>query len=664
MNRLFLISFGIFLLAGVLSLAGNGSRAPLNRWVQALLSIAAAIIGLIPAVSVLAGGEPLDIQRAWGLPAGSFHLRMDVLSAWFAVPVLFISGLAAVYGTGYMQPQESRKGYGFNGFAYQLLVAGMLLTITAWDGVLFLIAWEIMSIAAWFLVMFEHEKAAVRQAGWIYLTATHLGTAFLFALFVILKDGSGSFDFSAVSGTAISANLVFFLALVGFGAKAGFFGLHVWLPEAHPAAPSHVSALMSGVMIKTGIYGLIRILTFFPAWPEWWGWVLVAAGIASGLGGILHATVQKDLKRLLAFSSVENIGIIAMGLGIGMICIHREYALAVPAIAGAMLHVWNHAIFKSALFMGAGSVLHATGTRSIDRLGGLGKRMPTTSLVFLVAAAAVCGLPPFNGFVGELLIYIAAFGGISMGSGSTAGPVLSGFIVAAALALVGGLAAICFTKVFGIVFLGEPRQAYPGHVHEGGWRMTGPMIILAGTCVVIGMGGFLLVDRMGALVAAVSPRGVSGVAPAALLGEFSSVLFNVAMISAVLLALGFILFSGRKKLLAGRVVAAAPTWGCGYTRPTTRMQYTGTSFVQPLVAALGFLLPGKQEGMPVAGYFPAESTVLTRTDDPFMSRVYGPLFNAVAAGFSRFRRIQHGRLHLYLLHIIITLVAIICWSFL
>lgn len=664
MNRLILISLWLYLLTGIFSFFGNGKKSVVNRWIQTLLGTTAAVLGLIPAIGVLAGGGPLDIRFAWGLPAGSLHLHMDLLSAWFVVPVLFVSALAAIYGTGYMQPYESRKGFGFNGFAYQMLAAGMLLTLTAWDGVLFLIAWEIMSIAAWFLVMFEHEKAAVRQAGWIYLAATHIGTAFLFALFVILKTGSGSFDFSAVSGTVVSANLIFLLALVGFGAKAGFFGLHVWLPEAHPAAPSHVSALMSGVMIKTGIYGIIRIMTFFPFWPEWWGWVLVAVGIVSGIGGVIYALAQHDIKRLLAYHSVENIGIIVMGLGIGIIGISRGYALAVPALAGGLLHVWNHAIFKSALFMGAGSVVHATGTRQIDRLGGLGKRMPVTSLVFLVSAAAICGLPPLNGFVSELLIYMAAFSGVSAVDASLTGIILSSFAVIASLALIGGLAATCFTKVYGVVFLGEPRHACCDHAHEAGWRMTLPMIVMAGTCGAIGMGGFLLVGRMGPVIASIYPKGFAGTPPTGVLSHASAILACVTMVASVLIITGLLLVIWRKKLLAGRPVVSAPTWGCGYTRPTPRMQYTGSSFVQPLIAAFAFLFPGKQEGGPVTGYFPDGNSLSTHTDDPLMSRVYGPLFVAVAAFFSGFRRIQHGRLHLYLLHIMVTLAAIICWSFL
>ncbi len=664
-ERLFLFSLGLFLLTGIVSLAGSKMNPAIGRWVRTILGSAAAIIGMVPALNVLLGGSPIDIRFAWNLPIGSFHLRMDLLSAWFVVAVLFITALAAIYGTGYMQGRESRRGFGFNGFCYQMLAIGMVLTLTAFDGVLFLLSWEIMSMAAWFLVMFEHEKAPVRQAGWIYLAATHLGTAFLFAMFLIFNSGSGSFDFSAISGTAVSADLIFSLALVGFGTKAGFFGLHVWLPEAHPAAPSHVSALMSGVMIKTGIYGLIRVMTFFSAWPEWWGWMLVAAGIVSGLGGVLYALVQHDLKRLLAYHSVENIGIIAMGLGIGAIGVSRGlYWLAVPALAGALLHVWNHAIFKSALFMGAGAVVHAAGTREIDRLGGLGKRMPLTSLVFLVSAAAICGLPPLNGFVSELLIYLAAFGAISQAGGSPGRMVLGGFAVIAALALIGGLAAACFTKVYGVVFLGEPRHAGKKPIHEARWRMIGPMLILAGACVAVGMGGFFIVGKMGPVVAAVSPAGFTGTLPAVPLGRASAILARVTLAAGALLLIGILLTLLRKKLLSGRSRVSAPTWGCGYTRPTPRMQYTGASFVQPLMSAFAFMFPGRHAQVPVAGYFPEGGALSTHTDDPLMKCVYGPLFIKVAVVFSKFRRIQHGRLHLYLLQMIITLAAIICWSFL
>ncbi len=357
-----------------------------------------------------------------------------------------------------------------------------------------------MSLASFFLVMFDHEKDEVMRAGWTYLAATHLGTAFLLVMFLVLGAG-GSLDFSALTASGLPAALVFAAALIGFGTKAGFVPLHVWLPEAHPAAPSHVSALMSGVMIKTGIYGLLRVMTFLGAPAAWWGWSLVVIGAVSGVAGVLFALAQHDLKRLLAYHSVENIGIIALGLGIGILgTVSANPVVAAMGFCGALLHVVNHGIFKSLLFLGAGSVLHATGTRAIDRLGGLIKSMPVTGAAFLVGAAAICALPPLNGFVSEFLVYSAAFNSVAAGT-----QVWGGMVVIGGLALIGGLAAACFTKAFGVVFLGEPRSRDAVGVHEAPLSMCWPMATLAALCLAIGLTAPWMVELVMPAVAQLTP---------------------------------------------------------------------------------------------------------------------------------------------------------------
>ena len=311
-----------------------------------------------------------------------------------------------------MKACSGRKNLGAYWFFFNGLAASMAMVAVAANGVLFLICWEVMALCSFFLVTFESEEESVQRAGWTYLVATHIGTAFLLVLFLMLgrQAGGGSLDFdtflAARGHMGAAADVLFLLALVGFGAKAGFVPFHIWLPEAHPAAPSPVSAVMSGVMLKTGIYGILRTLTFLGAPHLWWGWLLIATGLVSGIFGVLMALAQHDLKRLLAYHSVENIGIIALGLGLGVLGVAwRLPALAVLGFAGGLLHVVNHALFKGLLFMGAGSVQHATGTREIDLLGGLIKRMPWTGRTFLIGAVAICGLPPLNGFVSELLIY-------------------------------------------------------------------------------------------------------------------------------------------------------------------------------------------------------------------------------------------------------------------
>jgi formate hydrogenlyase subunit 3/multisubunit Na+/H+ antiporter MnhD subunit len=624
-------------------------------------SLAAAVLGLIPAIHVLSTGQPLELQAAWRLPIGSFHLRLDLLSAWFCLPVLIISALAAIYGGGYMQHYGARRGVSVNWCFYQLLAGGMLLVLLAWDGALFLIAWELMSIAAWFLVMFEHEKASVQRAGWIYLAATHLGTAFLFAMFVILGNQTGSLDFAGFAGIGAAANLVFIFAIIGFGAKAGFFGLHVWLPEAHPAAPSHVSGLMSGVMIKTGIYGVLRVLTLNGHWSGWWGWLLIGIGVTSGLGGVLYALVQHDLKRMLACCSVENIGIICLGLGIGVLGLNHGNPVAIVAIAGALLHVLNHAIFKTALFMGAGSVMHATGTRNLNVMGGLQKQLPLTSLAFLVSAAAICGLPPLNGFVSEFLIYTAAYKGLTADAAPTLNAVLPAFAVIAALAFIGGLAAICFTKAFGLIFLGEARQTRETLPREAAASMTGPMLALAAACLLIGLSGPQLLRLLGPVSASIHPQGLANSATLPLQQAGAS-LQSIALGGLALAMLLIFIWRLRAHLLRNRTTVAAPTWGCGYSAGTPRIQYSGSSYVQPLLQAFRSLYRHESHGQATSGHFPEAAQFASHAPDHFMKRLYTPLFAGSASLFAKLRGIQHGRINLYVLYLILTLAAILVWS--
>ncbi len=662
MHAVLVSYFILSLLAGFLALCPWNS-ARISGYFGGIGGALAAMAGLIPVVAVLLGGPPIDIQMAWSLPLGSLHLRLDLLSAWFALPVLLISALGGIYGMGYMRHYGERRGMGANWFFYQLLAAGMVLVLISYDGMLFLIAWEIMSFAAWFLVMFDHEQGTVQKAGWIYLAATHLGTAFLFALFILFGGTTGSLDFSTFGATPASASLLFLLAVVGFGAKAGFFGLHVWLPEAHPAAPSHVSAVMSGVMIKTGVYGLIRVLTLCPAWEDWWGWLLIGIGICSGLGGVIFALVQHDIKRLLAYSSVENIGIICLGLGMGILGMKYESPLAVLAMAGALLHVLNHAIFKTTLFMGAGAIVNATGTRQIDLMGGLQKSMPGTALVFLVAAAAICGLPPFNGFVSELLIYMASYEGIIDHVAAGTYPAFGGFAVIGSLALIGGLAALCFTKVYGVIFLGTARDHRDEHAHEAPATMRVPMLILALLCLFIGLNGYLLLNILGPVLACIHPAGSMVHAHGPALTQAWQTIGSISIVCCGVIALAAFMVFLKSLAVRGRSIRKEPTWGCGYSQPTAKIQYTGSSFVEPLTSAFAPLVQTKTTGGVSAAYFPGEESLTTHTQDLFMKGVYLPLFKGCSALFARLRHIQNGRIHVYILYIILALCGIIVWSF-
>lgn len=626
--------------------------------------VVAAVLGLIPAVAVLQGGQSFTFRQPWAVPLGygEWFLELDALSAWFLVPILLLSALAAIYGHEYLASQASKKALGPAWFFYNLLVASMIVVVLAKNALLFLVAWEVMALASFFLVTFEDEREDVQQAGWIYLVATHLGTAFLLAFFLIQGQQTGSLNFNdwvaAGPKDPRMAGLLFLLAVVGFGTKAGFMPFHVWLPEAHPAAPSHVSALMSGVMIKTGIYGLLRALTFLGPPSAWWGWTLIGIGLSSGILGVLFALAQQDMKRLLAYSSVENIGIIALGMGIGLTGLSAQQpALAVLGFGGALLHVLNHAFFKGLLFLGAGSVVHGSGTRSVDRLGGLLKRMPWTGVTFLVGAVAISGLPPFNGFVSELLIFLGGYSGAI----SPAAPVVApGLTAIAGLALIGGLAAACFTKAFGIVFLGEPRSAEASHAHEAGLAMRWPMAILAAGCVLIGLtapwltGGLAPVIQP--LVQSKTAVVLSQLAPPC--EVMKRVVICVLVAGTFVVLLSFL----RRRLLAGRKVSSAVTWDCGYAGPTARMQYTASSFSQPLVLFFRGVLRTREQVAKPGSILPDGASFASDTPDLCHEELYRPLFERLSRNLAKLRCLQQGRVQLYVLYIAVTLLVLLIWK--
>src|SRR6266487_402262 len=391
---LVLLSVAILVVSGFVALLGRRS-ARIVTGIGVGGAVIGCAIGLIPALGVLLGGEVESLHLAWSVPYGSFFVQLDALSAFFIVVILAISALTAIYGGEYLWPWRDKKLLGPPWFFFYMLVASMVMVVLARNGVLFLMAWEVMALSSFFLVTFEDERESVRVAGRTYLVATYLGTAFLLVMFILMGREAGSLDFDQfqkLSGTPKAfGGLLFLLAIIGFGTKAGFMPLHVWLPGAHPAAPSHVSALMSGVMIKMGIYGLLRALAFlgFPAAA--WAYGLLGLGLLSAVGGVLFALAQHDLKRMLAYHSVENIGIICLGIGAGLLGrIHGNVAVEVLGFGGALLHVWNHAAFKSLLFLSAGAAVHAAHERDLDRMGGLLRRMPTTGALFLVGSAAIC----------------------------------------------------------------------------------------------------------------------------------------------------------------------------------------------------------------------------------------------------------------------------------
>jgi len=653
-----------FLAAVVLLLLSGITAAILNRFsrlstlVAVIGSVLACCLGLGAIVPVILGQGTLSFSAKWPVFYGSWALEVDPLSAFFLLPIFILSGLAALYGSEYLKSWFGKKPVGLNWFFYNVLVASMVMVVVARNAILFLAAWEIMSIASFFLVTFEDENPSSRRAGLIYLVATHIGTAFLIALFILLGQQSGSLDFQKFALTdSHLASLVFIFAVVGFGTKAGFIPLHIWLPEAHPAAPSHVSALMSGVMIKTGIYGLVRILTFLGFPLAWWGGLLIAIGLVSGILGVLFALAQHDIKRLLAYHSVENIGIITFGLGLGLLGVSLKLPLLIVfGFLGGLLHVLNHAFFKGLLFLGAGAVAHSTGTREIDHLGGLIKRMPVTALTFLIGSVAISGIPPLNGFVSEFLIYFGAFKGIS------SGPVACwlGLSIIAGLAMIGGLAAACFTKAFGIIFLGEPRSAHAQQSHEVGWAMRLPMILLSLLCVIIGFFApvvLILFQRILPLLTSL-PYDLLLIEYYEVLAPLTAIMIFAFIFSGLL----FFLMGIRFVLLSRRTIEKTVTWDCGYANPSSRMQYTSSSFAQPITGTFQLLLRTSRRLSMSSDIFPQQASWTTKTADLFHKSFYAPFYEKFTRHLLKLRWFQHGRLQFYILYILVTLLVLIVWK--
>jgi formate hydrogenlyase subunit 3/multisubunit Na+/H+ antiporter MnhD subunit len=649
-----LAAFAVLIAGGVTAWAAGGTR--LRTWIGPSGAVLGCALGISAAVPVLLGGTQPALRLPWNLPLASFSVAIDPLSAFFLLPMFGISGLAAIYGAGYGGSRGSSWLW------FNLLVASMAIVIVSRNGILFLMAWELMTISSYFLVATHSERAEVRRAGRIYLIAAHVGTACLLVLFLLLgAHGTLDFDTFGPAGarTAAGAGTIFLLAVVGFGVKAGFIPLHVWLPEAHPAAPTHVSAVMSGIMIKLGIYGLLRTISFLGEPPLWWGWVLLVIGLVSGILGVLYALAQHELKRLLAYHSVENIGIIAMGMGLGLIGATRHSTMLFAlGFAAALLHVLNHAVFKALLFFGAGSVVRGAGTGEIEHLGGLLKRMPTTGVAFLIGAVAISGLPPLNGFVSEFLLLLGSFAAV----GADKLPVgIAGVALIGGLALVGGLAAACFAKAFGIVFLGEPRTPEAEDAREVGVLLRAPMLTLAAACVAVGVASPALLP----VLARVLPA-VGGIPPGAAAPDLLSThaaLRGVTLVGGLFLGLLLLLALLRTYLMRRRPVRAAVTWDCGYARPTSRMQYSASSFAQPILDLFAPMLGTRVSSVKPRGVFPSSASLETSTPDSFRERVFRPIFVEVERALARFRRIQEGRVQVYVLYIALTLLAMLAYQF-
>ncbi len=626
--------------------------------VATLFMIVGSVAGCAGALMILLAGSSQRYVIDGGFFLGGSEWGVDPLSAFFLIPLFLMAGCCSLYAVGYFPQAKHPSSAPRLTFFLGLLVASVALVFTARDGILFLVAWEIMALASFFAMTTEDQKKEVQEAGLLFLVAAHMGTLFLFAHFSLLKGEGATFAFpgpATLDAGTLSATALFLTALAGFSFKAGIMPLHIWLPSAHAAAPSHVSALMSGVIIKTGIYGMVRVTTFFYHLPNWWGMMLLTLGIVSAVVGVLFALGQHDLKRLLAYHSIENIGIIVMGVGLALLGRSSgNIPLQLLGMGGALLHLLNHAIFKGLLFLGAGSVIHAAGSREIDLMGGLAKRLPFTATFFLVGAAAICGLPPLNGFVSEYLIYMGLFRGvIEVGGGATAAVSLMASAVPA-LALVGALALACFVKAYGIVFLGLPRRESVTQPHEAGLVMLLPMGLLALLCILLGLFPQGVVRLLGPAVAGGLPGSSQAVAELTLLAPLGWI---TVMGLVLLLLVAFIsIFSLRRR--PGGVVTAV-TWDCGYLHSTPRMQYTASSFAALLVDLFGGILRPRRHGPKVTGPFPAPSSYSSHVPEAVLELIYLPILKWGNELLMPLRKLQHGRIPLYILYIFVTVIVLL-----
>lgn len=650
-----LAATGLIAGSGVPGLLLN-RRSPTGQWSAALLNILGSAVGGAALILFILGhANSHEVSYAWALPIGKFAVGIDALSLWFLIPMLLVSSVGSVYGLEYWaqsaNPGNGRKLRLFWG----LMTAGMMLVVLARDAVVFLMAWELMALAAFFLVTTEETKAEVRRAGWIYLVATHVGTLTLFAMFALLRLANGSFELWIPAAPEVSSGLItaiFLTGIVGFGLKAGIIPLHIWLPNAHANAPSHVSAILSGVLLKTGVYGLLRITALVPHPPLWWGWTLLVIGGGAGLLGIAFAISQQDFKRLLAYSSIENIGIIMMGIGLAVLgrSVGRtEWILL--GLGGALLHVLNHSLYKPLLFLGAGCVLHATHTRQLDRLGGLGKRMPRTYWLCVVGALAICGLPPLNGFVSELLIYL---GLLQTVTDPSAGPAIWAALAVPTLAMIGALAVATFVKLIGTMFGGLPRSASARQAHDPGLLMLGPMGLLAVCCGLIGLAPRLVLGFLDRIIAVWNPQVVGS--DQSCQTVFPGVWIAVLGVSLLGGSLGIYLLLRRwRRRYPGASVA---TWDCGYSRPTGRMQYSSSSFGQLLTELFGWALFTRKYGPKLGGLFARRSAFRSETPDPVLDRLVWPACAVVnrAALWARF--VQMGSVQAYILYVLAALLVL------
>ncbi len=672
-----------YLLALSLFAAGWLLSLPLDAWRRASVSLAAVLNGFALAGSLAAGAAgalALAAREPWRWAAPEtvagfrFSVQLDALSAFFLLSLAALAAPVSVYGFGYIRHGAYGRSPVLRSGLLNALLGALALIFTAGHVVLFLAAWEAGVVASYFLVTASHEEEETRHGGWLFILMSRAGAGMMYAGLLLLAASAGSLDFEKISGAGnampgAAAAAAFLLLFFGFGIKAGIIPLHAWLPAAHPVAPSHVSALLSGIVIKTGIYGIARVcFDFYREMPPWAGLVVLAAGVVSGLLGVLYALMEHDLKRLLAFHSIENIGIILMGFGGSLLL--RAYGhpkLAALALVAGLFHTLNHALFKGLLFLGAGAVVHAAHTRNMEEMGGLIRGMPRTALYFLTGAAAISGLPPLNGFVSEWLTYQALLAGF----GTTREITRVAFPVAGALlALTAALAAACFVKAFGITFLAMPRSEHAREAKECGRSMRAGMAWLALACVVLGLGAPWVIPAFdGATMQLLKTRiSLSAVswgtaalqAPPPRTGSASPLALGL-LLAAFSLA-PWMLWRLRRRRVSHRV---GPAWDCGLPALTASNEYTATGFSKSIRMIFSAVFRPRREIQPqyeASPYFPSqirfESEIRPAPGASLLAAAQEFLLRVAM----RARQIQAGSLHAYLAYIFVTLILLLLFG--
>lgn len=635
-----------------LSLAARWRRRALLLLWLALL--AAMVSGGMVAANCLWSGTTvkLDLSAVTPFP---FILGVDRLSAFFLLLISLVSTPVVLFSASYIERHYEGPAGLWICFLLPWFLLSMVVVVTAGTGFAFLAGWELMTLTSAALVMTGGDSEERRHNIFVYLLMMHAGAAAVFGAFLIFLPQASGLDFAAIrSGSALMSPglraAVFLLAFVGFGTKAGIVPLHLWLPRAHPIAPSPVSALMSGVMLKTAVYGFVRFtFDFLGTGPSWWGYLVVTAGALSGLLGLLYALSEHDLKRLLAYSSVENLGVIYLGLGAALVlAAHHAPEWAALALCAALLHSLNHAVFKSLLFLGAGAVSDAAHTLDIEQLGGLLRRMPASGTAFLIACCSIAGLPPGNGFISEWLAFRSFLAAATLDHAPAAVvlPLMTGV-----LALIGGLAAACFAKVYGVAFLGRPRSDQAEQAREVPLAMLAAMAFLSAVCLGIGIVPGFILRPLGEVAMPLLGAGM--------LPNEAAALAHLMPWLAAALAVGLILAAS---LTLRRAQRTTPTWACGLPGLDSRMQYTATAFSKPLrrVFAMVYRPDRTVEVLPAGQqYFSTSISYRSVRTTSFEKALYRPAVEAIVSAGHRMRRLQTGNIQVYLLYLFLALIGVL-----